>query len=293
MHPDQPSGCFYFLIMITLQQAIQKKYPKYADKMAYYFQQATDCELTWDNITKPNLTDFSSYLQEELAKTTARTRCAMLKSVLGVYEEDVNLPRNWRDCLSVKKDTSQQVYLNEKELKVFSEYKPKDKYEKIVQYTFLLGCLTGARHSDFIKFTDSNVNDGFLTYVSIKTHTEATVPIAPMVKRLLDYIQSVGETTMADSTFNQILRRICMNSGINQSITLYRRGNFSTRGKYFFVSSHTARRTFATNLYLRGADLYAISKMMGHASIEMTAGYICCGLRHLSTKVTSYFSQFE
>ena len=45
--------------MITLQQAIQKKYPKYADKMAYYVHQATDCELTWENMTKPNLSDIS------------------------------------------------------------------------------------------------------------------------------------------------------------------------------------------------------------------------------------------
>jgi site-specific recombinase XerD len=59
--------------------------------------------------------------------------------------------------------------------------------------------------------------------------------------------------------------------------------------KWEFVSSHTARRSFATNLYLRGADLYSISQMMGHASVEMTQNYLCCGLREQSAQVMEYF----
>ncbi|KAB4949348.1 site-specific integrase, partial [Bacteroides thetaiotaomicron] len=42
-------------------------------------------------------------------------------------------------------------------------------------------------------------------------------------------------------------------------------------------------------LYLRGADLYSISQMMGHASVEMTQNYLCCGLREQSAQVMEYF----
>ena len=40
------------------------------------------------------------------------------------------------------------------------------------------------------------------------------------------------------------------------------------------ASSHSGRRTFATNLIEQGTDIKAISTLMGHASIQMTALYV-------------------
>lgn len=40
------------------------------------------------------------------------------------------------------------------------------------------------------------------------------------------------------------------------------------------ATSHSGRRTFATNLNERGADIYAIMEMMGHASIVTTQEYL-------------------
>lgn len=40
------------------------------------------------------------------------------------------------------------------------------------------------------------------------------------------------------------------------------------------ASSHSGRRTFATRLIEKGVDIKAVSKLMGHASIAMTARYV-------------------
>lgn len=40
------------------------------------------------------------------------------------------------------------------------------------------------------------------------------------------------------------------------------------------ASSHSGRRTFATNLIENGSDIKAVSKLMGHSSIAMTAEYV-------------------
>ena len=40
------------------------------------------------------------------------------------------------------------------------------------------------------------------------------------------------------------------------------------------ASSHTGRRTFATRLIEQGADIKAVSTLMGHSSISMTAEYV-------------------
>ncbi|WP_434513392.1 tyrosine-type recombinase/integrase [Dechloromonas sp. ARDL1] len=40
------------------------------------------------------------------------------------------------------------------------------------------------------------------------------------------------------------------------------------------ASSHSGRRTFATGLIERGVDIKAVSTLMGHASVAMTARYV-------------------
>ncbi len=40
------------------------------------------------------------------------------------------------------------------------------------------------------------------------------------------------------------------------------------------ASSHSGRRTFATRLIEKGIDIKAVSRLMGHASIAMTAEYV-------------------
>ena len=44
--------------------------------------------------------------------------------------------------------------------------------------------------------------------------------------------------------------------------------------KILGASSHSGRRTFATTLIEKGADIKAVSKLMGHSSISMTAQYV-------------------
>ena len=49
------------------------------------------------------------------------------------------------------------------------------------------------------------------------------------------------------------------------------------------------KKKLCHNLYLRGADLYSISRMMGHSSVTMTEGYVVCGLREQSKEVFGVF----
>lgn len=40
------------------------------------------------------------------------------------------------------------------------------------------------------------------------------------------------------------------------------------------ASSHSGRRTFATRLIEKGVDIKAVSVLMGHSSVAMTARYV-------------------
>lgn len=278
----------------SLKAAFLLKYPKYGIILKR-FETANGVECTWENITKANLAHFSEKLQKDCARKSAKTYIQMFKSVLNRYSDVVDLPRGWEDAVNVKNDVSQNVYLTEGEIQMICSYIPKNETEHLVKNSFLLGALTGARHSDYMTFTTENVHGGYLTYISQKTHIEARIPACPMIVRILRE-KSKNEALnreISDVYYNETIRKICKDAGITEQRKLYKGGKYRKAEKWEFVASHTARRSFCTNLYLRNADLYQISRLMGHSSVKQTEGYICCGLKDLNPEIMGFFEKFK
>lgn len=280
--------------MNDLRTAFTEKYPKYGNVLDMY-ERANGCPATWGNLTKIGLSKFVDYMNERLATSSVKTYAAMLKAVLNLYNEEVKLPKDYDKVLSVRGETSSNTWLNDLEIETLIGYIPVNATERLVKNQFIMGCVTGARHSDYMDFTRENIVNKRLVYVSQKTHVRAEVPLSPVVERLIaeNEMFYLVDKEVSDPTFNKTIREICRKLGMNERLKLYRAGEFVEGAKYEFISSHTARRSFATNLYLRGADLYAISKMMGHSSVTMTEGYISCGLRDLSDNILDYFKTFK
>ena len=278
----------------TLKAAFAAKYPKYMQLLSM-FEEANGCPATWENLTKPRLAHWVSFMTERLAKTSVKTYCAMIKSVLNLYNEEVELPKGYTYILSPRNDVSQHTWLTDKEIGKLLLYEPKNDTERLVKNQFCLGALTGARHSDYCRFTNENIIGESLVYISQKSHVKTEIPLCPAVRRILQENESRGLNgrTISDTTFNDTIRAICRMSGISERIKLYQAGELTEGRKWEYITSHTARRSFATNLYLRGADLYSISVLMGHTSTTMTERYIVCGLKRMPESVLKYFSQFE
>ncbi len=94
---------------------------------------------------------------------------------------------------------------------------------------------------------------------------------------------------MSDKAYNATIRRICAKCGINQHIKVFKAGEEREGEKWEYVGSHTSRRSFATNLYLRGVDIYTICKLLGHSDVKVTQGYIQSGIRTNSEELMGYF----
>jgi len=281
--------------METLREAFKNKYPNYSDNILNRFEKITHEKATWENITKVNLDKFVKGLQKQVARSSAKTYCAMMKSILNLYSDEVELPRGFNEMLTIKKDTSQHVYLTEEEVQKIINYEPKNDTERAVRNQFILGVLTGARYSDYIFFTQENIFRNTLRYVSRKTRTEASIPCAPAVKRIIVENERYGFIGLEFSltTFNPTIRDICKNVGIAEKIKLYQAGKWVEGEKWEFVSSHTARRTAATLLYLKGIDVYQISKILGHSNIAQTEKYICVSMLENNPKLTEFYKQFQ
>ena len=99
-----------------LYEVFLSKYPKNA-RICEMWMEATNTDFTFANMSKPNFAVFVNYLQSHVARSSARTYVAMVKSVLNLYSENLDLQKGWDKVLSVKADESQQVYLSEEEIK--------------------------------------------------------------------------------------------------------------------------------------------------------------------------------
>lgn len=282
--------------MKSLKRCLIEKYPKNG-KIADKWEEGTGTPFEWDSLTKPNMVKFANWLCDDVANSSARQYLAKIKAVIEPYTDDVELPREWRKCLTIRDDESQQTYLSELEIKRIIDYKPDTLTEATVQQQFILGCLTGARHSDYSRFTEANITPtGNLVYVSVKTHNKAELPLSPVARKILfakgDTFAGAYKRNVSDTTFNETIRNICKLCDIDNEITLYRRGQFWRGKKYEAVSSHTSRRSFCTNLYLRCRDLLLVSRLAGHSGTAMTENYVCCGMESMTDLALEYFEQF-
>lgn len=278
--------------MKTLEEALRKKYPKYAERIMRSYEAANGCEMTWESITKLRLTQFVAAMKGELASNSVKTYAAMVRAVLYMYSEEHELPKDFAKALHVKREQAVSTWLTDDEIALVVAYEPKNDTEATVRDHFVLGCLTGARWSDYSRFSEGNINGDSLVYISRKTSIRSEIPLSPAVERILRGHRATVAANVTPTTFNETIRRICRACGITRRVSVYHGGELSEGEKWEFVSSHTARRSFATNLYLRCHDIFRVARYMGHASVDMTASYIL-SIGDAPEEVRQYFDKFR
>lgn len=271
----------------TFVGAYLLKFPACPQVVAY-IAEALDVEVPrWEHFTKVNLIEVKNYICNKVAPNSAKTYCSYLSATLNDFKEEGLIPcTNVCDPLSVKKVPSQHTFLTSEEIEMIHNYIPKSETERTIKRWFMLECYTGARTSDARLLTEQNIQGNMICYISGKTHIEAKVPLHRNIRYYLDVPEDENPNHNR-ATVNRTLRNICKYLGINKNITLYVAGKSQTKEKYKFVGSHTARRSFATNLALSGENIAVISAYMGHSSIEMTSKYIVIDVENLEKN--SYF----
>lgn len=111
----------------------------------------------------------------------------------------------------------------------------------------------------------------------------------PLHKNFIKYFKQRGKT-LDRSVYNRIIKRICMNCGIDEEIKLFYHGKMQIRKKYELIGSHTARRSGATELAKRDVPIATISKLMNHTNTIITSRYIFADTRNLGEAAMNFFN---
>lgn len=253
-------------------------------------------KLDFDDIDLGFYNDFVSYLQNKTYKVT-KDKEAVIKhkfkaNTIGKFiknlkvflnkatEEGINTSQRYKSHHFVKIQVeTDSIYLNEEELKVLEGLNLSDKpYLERTRDLFLAGCWTGLRFGDLSHVKPENIKDGFIYVKQSKTGDRVVIPLHPVVTMILGKYDGKLPSGISNQKTNDYLKAIGKLAGLNEEIHITEtRGGIKRsikKKKYELISSHTARRSFATNLYKSGFPSQSIMKITGHKSESSFLKYL-------------------
>lgn len=234
--------------------------------------------ISFDEVTSRFYEDFCLWMDEKkhYKANMKGTQIKNLKAAMNAaYKEGLH---NNTDYLYFKKPQEEvdNVYLTQSELDALYNLSVSG-YKAKARDIFLVGCYTAMRWSDYSRLEDKDITDDTIYFTHKKTGYRVSIPLHPIVREILDrYDGKVPE--ISDQKLNQYIKVVCREAGITNPVTrVYMKGGQrieEVKPKCDLVSSHTARRTAATNMYMSGLPAYNIMLITGHTSEATFRKYI-------------------
>lgn len=254
--------------------------------------------LDFEHITIDFYTDFQAFLQRAgMAKNTIAHKVQTLKAWLNeatIKGENTNLQYK-SVYFKAATEAADTIYLSVDELETLANTTFECERLTRVRDLFLVGAFTGLRFSDFTKITAANVRGGFINIRQQKTGGEVSIPFHPIVREIWERYGNKFPQQISNQKFNAYIKEVCKAAGLDEKIQHSR-----TQGgervskitpKYSLISSHTARRSFATNLYLEGFPALSIMQITGHKTEAQFMKYIRASAEQHGRKLRAFWAE--
>lgn len=180
---------------------------------------------------------------------------------------------------AVGREDTEAAYLTWDE--IFKLYQHDFSYNKRLERVrdlFVFGCCVGLRYSDFSRIKPENIiKDGIDYFIKVntqKTGEMVIIPCNPLVLEILNKYKSENSTlprSVSSQKFNDYIKDCCRLAELTE------RGRLTTKPDlqlWECVSSHTARRSMATNYYLEGFPVIDLTRITGHKTETSFLRYI-------------------
>lgn len=255
------------------ENRINNHTPYRQHRQSYNLLKEFNSRIDYDDINYRFYTEFVSWCRQikGYKENTVGTHIRNIKAVMNETLKRGYHTNTAFTSFSKPKEDIDTVYLNEDELdKLY--YLPLTGLQAAVRDSFLIGCYTALRFGDYSSLSIWDISSGFIVKRTQKTQTPVTIPIHPRVKEIFNKYNGAPKVNI--STFNQQIKPICMAAGIREKVAVTSNRQTTYKEKWELVSSHTARRTGATNMFLAGIPPLSIMRITGHKSEKVFLNYI-------------------
>ena len=293
-----------------------------------YYQKDKKLRLDFEDIDMPFYYAFTAYLKEKnYSVNTIGKHIATLKSIMRVAVSEVHTGNmKWSNKkFKATRSEVDTIYLTEEDLAAIRKVdlsKMSPVYDE-VRDIFLLGVNLAQRVSDYNSLTrdmietrvkrtivdEPDPEDKTKTVARIvekeiviakvlqmKTNKRVTIPCRPEAVSILKKY-NFQLPHHPEQVINKYIKEIAKLANLTEKIQI-----ISTRGgvenremfeKWELVTTHTARRTGATLMYLAGMDCFDIMKVTGHESPQMLKKYIKADELEVVEKLTDNYNYFD
>jgi integrase len=239
-------------------------------------------KVDFETITLDFYYQYTAYLKSQgLSQNSIAKDIKIIKVFMG-EAVDLGYTNNLqfkRKKFSVSTEETDAVFLTEAEILTLYKYDlSENKRLEQARDLFVFGCFVGLRYSDFSEIKPENIvkidGEYFLKLITQKTRDLVIIPCNPVVLKLFNKYKSNANRlprSISNQKFNDYIKEACHEAKLNET------GRLTTDPKkelWECVSSHTARRSFATNYYLQGFPTIDLMKITGHKTEKSFLKYI-------------------
>lgn len=236
--------------------------------------------IAFRDVDKEFLSEFTDFLRQMpkaskygVLKTGGRLSNNSVVSYYGTlrtainraYKEGiitVNPTKEFDFASKVRQEPSRREYLTIEELKTLINTECR---HEIVKRAFLFSCLCGLRVSDIRKLRWCDLQrSGGRVRIEITMQKTKEPLYLPISDEALKWLPECGEANDGDFIFP-----LTHEGTVNDTLQHWAKVAGITK----HISFHVARHTHATMMLTLGADLYTVSKLLGHKNIATTQIY--------------------
>ena len=202
-----------------------------------------------------------------ISARTTDTYCQTFRTMLNEAVREGLIDRNpWNRLETIekiKKPESKREYLTIDEIRsMIATECPNG----LVKRAYLFSCFTGLRISDVkdLRWCDVYYENG-QTFVSVVMKKTTKPLYIPLSRQALKWMPEKGGCGSDDHVFVGLVN----NGNVNENLKKWAEAAEIRK----HISYHTSRHSFATMMLTLGADLYTVSKLLGHSSVKHTQIY--------------------
>ncbi|TCN61083.1 integrase [Flavobacterium circumlabens] len=293
----------------TIQHHITAK-----NKLSNY-EKHSNKKLRFQDINLEFYRDFLFYCRnfEKLNDNTFGTQVAILKTWCKNIEiEGLPINQEYKHSeFRVLTNPTKDVYLTENEINaVFNhDFSHSERLDN-VRDNFIFGLRTGLRISDFLKLEKFNFVGNYIEIITKKTAHLVIIPMHQQITAILHKRNGNLPHQISDAKFNEYVKEVCKAVGFTEMIESAKMTNkkdekdffpditiisknknrkvFGTFPKHELITSHTCRRSFASNLYGKLSNM-TIMAITGHKTETQFLKYIKITPRENAEKLKEHW----
>lgn len=238
--------------------------------------------LKFSDITINFYSSYTNFLNDKnLAVNTIGGNIKNIKMFMQIATD-----RGLNDLMDFKKrsfkkveEESQTIYLNTNELqKIYELDLSNNKRLESVRDIFIIGCYTGLRFSDLKQLGKEHFYDDVIKIETKKTENAVIIPLYSVVREICNKYGYNLPRVISNQKMNEYIKELGKLAEIDETIILTEtRGGMKSQKnipKYELITVHTARRSYATNMYKEGFPIIAIRMITGHKTERAFLKYI-------------------